>query len=207
MSFDFQYESSNNSNRQSFRVSYQGLLAQIGNTDIKANVLNMSSTGIALEMFSHKVKNGDILTVSLLLEDNVLISHIKIKVVFANYEKNFIGCEYHEFTRNQGKKIDIIILKLQKLEIQKQKMKVKRQEEVKAAKKALETKDFERSGTSIYDKGQHENHGEGENVNIFTKGERIVIKDENAINIYNADNPDEPEEEPEIISISKWGKD
>ncbi len=173
MLIDFQYESGNDNPRMSFRVSYDGLVATLAShSATKTNVMNISSTGIALALFSlpngKMIKNGDIIAINLLLEDNLLISNIKIKVVYVNAEKGFCGCEYVDSTRIQAKKLDVIILKLQKLEIQKKKIKAEKKQiqENTVKKTEKEVKDYNRTGFSIYEKGQDDEASKEDNVKI-----------------------------------------
>ncbi len=159
MSLEFHYESTNDHSRMSYRISFPGMYARIGQTDKTTDVLNLSSTGVALKIFSPKVKIGDVMMITFMLDAKVLMANVKIKIVHVDQNREVLGCEYMDFTRSQEQKLDVLILKLQKLEIQriKQKPNQPKTEEKKEEKPNNSgATNFVRTGVSIYEKGDEQ---------------------------------------------------
>ncbi len=117
MNFDFHYETSNNP-IMAYRITYPGMTVRVGDNEKAYPVPNISSTGIALADVCDKIRKGEIVKLTILLNGHVFLAGLEAQVMHVDKAKNFAGLEYHNVTRPQEQKLDIFILKLQKLEIQ-----------------------------------------------------------------------------------------
>ncbi len=127
LDLDFHYEV-NNSPRMSYRITYPGMTVKLEPSNTVYTVDNVSSAGIAF-IGETEVKAGQVVHLSLLINNKVFISHLEALVVRADRENHFTGCLYQNLTRVQEKKLDVFILKLQKYEIAKHKALMKKEKE------------------------------------------------------------------------------
>ncbi len=125
---DFHYEVNTNNPRMSYRITYPGMTVKLESGNTVYTVDNVSSAGIAF-IGEADVSAGQVVYLSLLINNKVFISNLEALVVRADKENHFTGCLYQNLTRVQEKKLDVFILKLQKYEIAKHKAQMKKNKE------------------------------------------------------------------------------
>jgi len=103
---------SNNANRRTFRTVARGVKIMVHGIAETFSVNDISAGGFSMTVPDGRFREGDILTVSILIADRRYINNLAAKVVRNMGEK--CACAFQRVARNQEMKLDKLVLEMQK---------------------------------------------------------------------------------------------
>lgn len=115
----FTYDAGPEANRQAYRASIKGLMAQAVVTRDVYAVHDISAGGISLRDTRGSLKPGDTLAIDIQLNGRVLIAGLAAEV--ARRHEDVAGLRFKDLSRRMEERLDKLVLEVQKYLITKSK--------------------------------------------------------------------------------------